>query len=87
MIAWVANRHFGTASLEQLVDRDFLTRKEYQTLVDGRDLLWNIRFALHTLTGRGEDRLLFDYQRTLAKTFGFHDDDNRLGVEAFMKQY
>jgi [protein-PII] uridylyltransferase len=87
MIAWVANRHFGTASLEQLVDRDFLTRKEYETLVAGRDLLWNIRFALHTLTGRGEDRLLFDYQRTLASTFGFHDDDNRLGVEAFMKRY
>jgi [protein-PII] uridylyltransferase len=87
MIAWVANRHFGTASLEQLIDREFLTHKEYQTLVKGRDLLWNIRFALHTLTGRGEDRLLFDYQRTLAKTFGFHDDENRLGVEAFMKQY
>ena len=87
MIAWVANRHFGTASLKQLVDRDFLTRKEYQTLVDGRDLLWNIRFALHTLTGRGEDRLLFDYQRILAKTFDFHNNDNRLGVEAFMKQY
>jgi len=87
MVAWVANRHFGTASLEQLVDRDFLTREEYETLVDGRDRLWNIRFALHTLTGRGEDRLLFDYQRTLAKTFGFHDDDKRLGVEAFMKQY
>jgi [protein-PII] uridylyltransferase len=87
MIAWVANRHFGTASLEQMVDRGFLTRKEYETLVEGRDLLWNIRFALHMLTGRGEDRLLFDYQRTLASTFGFHDDDNRLGVEAFMKQY
>ena len=87
MIAWVANRHFGTASLEQLVDRDFLTRKEFETLVKGRDLLWNIRFALHMLTGRGEDRLLFDYQRTLANTFDFHDDDNRLGVEAFMKQY
>ena len=87
MIAWVANRHFGTASLEELVERNFLTRQEHQTLVDGRDLLWNIRFALHTLTGRGEDRLLFDYQRTLAETFGFQDDDKRLGVEAFMKQY
>jgi len=87
MIAWVANRHFGTASLQQLVAHNFLTRKEYETLVEGRDLLWNIRFALHMLTGRGEDRLLFDYQRTLAGTFDFHDDDKRLGVEAFMKQY
>jgi len=87
MIAWVANRHFGTASLDELVERDFLTREEYQTLIRDRDLLWSIRFALHTLTGRSEDRLLFDYQRTLAESFGFHDDDNRLGVEAFMKQY
>ena len=87
MIAWVANRHFGTASLDELVEREFLTREEYQTLIKGRDLLWSIRFALHTLTGRGEDRLLFDYQRTLAETFDFRDNENRLGVEAFMKQY
>ncbi len=87
MIAWVANRHFGTASLNELVERKFLTREEYQTLIKGRELLWSIRFALHSLTGRGEDRLLFDYQRTLANTFDFHDDESRLGVEAFMKQY
>ncbi len=87
MIAWVANRHFRTTSLEGLVERSFLTREEYRTLAAGRDLLWKIRFALHALTGRGEDRLLFDYQRTLADAFGFSDDHNRLGVEAFMKQY
>ena len=87
MIAWVANRHFGTASLDELVERAFLTHEEYETLIRGRELLWSIRFALHVLTGRGEDRLLFDYQRTLANTFDFHDDESRLGVEAFMKQY
>jgi [protein-PII] uridylyltransferase len=87
MIAWVANRHFGTGSLDELVERGFLTPAEYQTLIEGRNHLWQIRFALHALTGRGEDRLLFDYQRTLASTFGFEDDSKRLGVEAFMKQY
>jgi [protein-PII] uridylyltransferase len=87
MITWVTNRHFGTASLEQLVQHKFLTREEYQTLVEGREQLWKIRFALHMLTGRGEDRLLFDYQRTLAEQFGHRNDENRLGVEAFMKQY
>jgi [protein-PII] uridylyltransferase len=87
MIAWVANRHFGTGSLDELVERGFLTPEEYQTLIEGRNHLWQIRFALHALTGRSEDRLLFDYQRTLAGRFGFEDDSNRLGVEAFMKQY
>lgn len=87
MIAWVANRHFRSGSLEGLVEHGFLTPEEYRTLAAGRDLLWKIRFALHALTGRGEDRLLFDYQRNLAESFGFSDDHNRLGVEAFMKQY
>ena len=87
MIAWVANRHFGTGSLDELVERGFLTAEEYRTLIEGRNHLWQIRFALHALTGRGEDRLLFDYQRTLASRFGFEDNSKRLGVEAFMKQY
>jgi [protein-PII] uridylyltransferase len=87
MIAWVANRHFGTDSLEKIVERNFLTAAEYRTLVEGREQLWKIRFALHMLTGRGEDRLLFDYQRTLAEQFGYESDANRLGVEAFMRQY
>lgn len=87
MIAWVTNRHFGTDSLEELVSHGFLTREEYHTLVEGRNFLWEIRFALHSLTGRGEDRLLFDYQRTIAGQFGFHDSTDQLGVEAFMKQY
>jgi len=39
MIAWVANRHFGTASLEDLVKRGFLTKTEYDVLVEGRNLL------------------------------------------------
>ena len=87
MITWVTKRHFGTASLEELVERDFLTHAEYQTLIAGRNLLWNLRFALHTLTGRSEDRLQFDYQRTLAEQFGYRNDDRRLGVEAFMREY
>ncbi len=87
MITWVTKRHFGTASLEELVERDFLTLPEYETLVEGRDLLWKTRFALHTLTGRTEDRLLFDYQRTLAEQAGYHNDEKRLGVEAFMREY
>ncbi|MGB5441094.1 MAG: [protein-PII] uridylyltransferase [Gammaproteobacteria bacterium] len=87
MIAWIAKRHLGTGLLDELVEHGCLTTEEYQSLVAGRNYLWQIRFALHALTGRGEDRLMFDYQRTLAKTFGFEDNDTRLGVEAFMKQY
>ena len=87
MIGWVAKRHFGAETLHELVDHGFLTESEHQTLIGGQTLLWRIRFALHRLAGRREDRLLFDYQRTLARQFGFSDGENNLAVEQFMQQY
>ncbi|AGA89556.1 (protein-PII) uridylyltransferase [Thioflavicoccus mobilis 8321] len=87
MIAWVAKRHFAAETLHDLVDHGFLTEDEHRTLVAGQVHLWRIRFALHRLNGRCEDRLLFDYQRTLAQQFGFSDGPNNLAVEQFMQQY
>ncbi len=87
VIGWVAKRHFGATTLHDLVDHRFLTEAEYQTLIEGQDFLWQIRFALHTLTCRREDRLLFDYQRSLADQFGYRDGGPSLAVEQFMKQY
>jgi len=87
MIGWVTKRHFGADSLHDLVEHGFLTESEYLALIEGQALLWRIRFALHRLTGRREDRLLFDYQRTLAETFGYTDQVESLAVEQFMQQY
>ena len=87
MIGWVAKRHFGAETLHDLVDHGFLTEDEHRTLLEGQSLLWRIRFALHRLTGRSEDRLLFDYQRTLADDFGFEDGEDNLAVEQLMQQY
>ncbi|EIC19935.1 [protein-PII] uridylyltransferase [Thiorhodovibrio frisius] len=87
MIAWVTKRHFGTTAFEELVRHGFLTQTEYFTLIESQALLWRIRFALHRLAGRREDRLLFDYQRTLAAEFGFSDTEADLAVEQFMQQY
>jgi [protein-PII] uridylyltransferase len=87
MIGWVCRRHFGTRTLHELVHRGFLTEPEYRDLMDGQTLLWKIRYALHRLTGRREDRLLFDYQRTLATRFGYLDEDHNLAVEQFMQRY
>lgn len=86
MIGWVAKRHFGAEDLRGLVDHGFLTRTEYQTLINGLSFLWRIRFALHLHTGRREDRLLFDYQKHVAGVFGYHSEDNS-AVEQFMKMY
>ncbi len=86
-IGWVAKRHFGAETLHDLVSHGFLTETEYQELVAGQNFLWRVRFALHTLTGRREDRLLFDYQRQIAVEFGYRDGPHNLAIEQFMQRY
>jgi [protein-PII] uridylyltransferase len=87
MIGWVAKRHFGARTLEDLVAHGFLSAGEYQRLMAGQGFLWKVRFGLHMLAGRREDRLVFDHQRALARMFGYQDDGIRLMVEHFMKDY
>lgn len=87
MVGWVAKRHFGADTLHDLAVHEFLTEEEYDELIEGQTFLWDVRFALHMLAGRREDRLLFDYQTTLAKQFGHRDEDHNLAVEQFMQRY
>lgn len=87
MIGWVARRHFGVDSFEELVPHKFLTPGQVKRLNDGRAFLWRVRFALHILTGRREDRLLFDHQVKLAETLGYEDATYTLAVEQMMQRY
>ncbi len=86
-IGWVAKRHFGTDTLDELVAHGFLTGEELRKLKAGQAFLWKVRFGLHVLTGRREDRLLFDHQIKLAKLFGYEDASFTLAVEQLMQKY
>ncbi len=88
MIAWVTRRHFGTSTLHGLVEHEFLSEREHEDLVAGRDYLWRLRWALHEQAGRAEERLLFEHQRRLAERFGFGDcSQSNQPVEQFMQGY
>ena len=86
-ISWVTRRHFRSSHLHGLVTNEFLTDSEYHDLVGGKRFLWRVRYALHLLAGRSEDRLLFDFQRQIAERFGFEDSETSLAVEQFMQLY
>ena len=87
IIGWVAKRYFGARSFQELVDHEFITEAEYKLLSASQAHLWKIRFALHRLANRREDRLLFDYQKQLASDFGFEAGPHNLAIEQFMQQY
>ncbi len=83
-VLWIAERHCGSSAASELLAAGFLTPLECGWLNDGRRFLWRVRFGLHALAGRREDRLLFDHQRELARRFGYQDTEAQLGVEQFM---
>lgn len=89
VIAWVFKRHYNSQTLKELIKYGFLPEEEYAELVALLSILWRIRYALHLLTGRAEDRLVFDYQRDLASQFGFSSDEQEYNqdVELFMQFY
>jgi [protein-PII] uridylyltransferase len=87
MIGWVAKRHFGVDTLDELVAHQFLSPGQLRRLKDSQAFLWRVRFALHILTGRAEDRLLFDHQVRIAQMLGYEDASYTLAVEQFMQRY
>ncbi|WP_082627160.1 [protein-PII] uridylyltransferase [Colwellia sp. TT2012] len=85
-IAWVAKRHFSADSLEELVEHNYLYPNEFFELLESQDYLWRMRFALHFVAGRNENRLLFDYQADVAKMMGF-GDEGKAPIERMMKRF
>ncbi len=60
---------------------------ENALLASSQEFLWKVRYALHMLAGRSEDRLLFDHQRSIASLLGFEGQDAKQTIENFMQQY
>lgn len=89
VITWVFKRQYNSKTLRELIQYGFLPESEYKQLISALHVLWRIRYALHLLTGRSEDRLIFDYQRDLAQQFGFNTENQKYNedVEQFMQFY
>lgn len=86
-LLWVAKRHFGADSLQELVAKSFISVEEYQEIIAAYHFLNHVRFTLHRLKNRLEDRLLFDHQQQVAELLGYTKNDERKAVEHFMSRY
>lgn len=84
LLCWVALRHSGALTLEAILQSGFIYPQEYQQLQESRAFLFKVRFALHLILKRYDNRLLFDRQIKVSELLGFRGEGNQ-AVEKMMK--
>ena len=87
---WLARHAFGVQRMPELVGADspgggLLTPQEARAIRRAWNFLWTVRFHLHYVTGRAEERLTFDLQPVVGARMGYTRHGVQDGVERFMK--
>jgi [protein-PII] uridylyltransferase len=88
LLRWLGRRITRAGDFDAMVAQGLIDPTERAALDRSEATLRRYRYALHLAAGRAEERLLFDYQRTLAAELGFEDEhEKNLAVEQFMQGY
>jgi [protein-PII] uridylyltransferase len=87
---WTARYAFGVEKMPELIGPDspgggLLTEQEARAIKRAWSFFWTVRFHLHYVTGRAEERLTFDLQPVVGARMGYTRHGMQEGVERFMK--
>src|SRR5580658_2113095 len=85
---WIARYVFDTQTMGELADLGgILTQQEARHGRRAWEFLWTVRFHLHYVAGRAEERLTFDMQPVVGARMGYTRHGKQDGVERFMRHY
>ena len=87
---WMARYVFGITTVGELVGPEgpgLLQEMEARHARRSWDFLWTVRFHLHYVAGRAEERLTFDLQPVVGARMGYTRHGRQDGVERFMRHY
>jgi [protein-PII] uridylyltransferase len=84
---WIAKYVYRVKEPKELVTAGLFTQEEFNLFARCEEFLWRVRCHMHFATGRAEERLTFDLQRTIAERIGFAPRGGLSAVERFMKAY
>ena len=74
LLYWIALRHTGEMTLDGILESGFIYPSEYQQLLESQEFLFKMRFALHLILKRYDNRLLFERQIKVSEMLGFEGE-------------
>ena len=86
-VLWISQALKLGSTWKELVAESLITAQEARQIQRNEQYLQGLRIRLHYLAKRREDRLLFDYQTSLAEQLGFKNQKNRSASELLMQRY
>ncbi|MAR78718.1 MAG: [protein-PII] uridylyltransferase [Rhodospirillaceae bacterium] len=86
-IFWIGKYTNNFTNINQYLNFKIFTKNEINKYRKSEIFYWTIRFWLHYLAGRSEDRLTFDHQIEISKKLNFRKKGSTTAVERFMKKY
>jgi len=83
---WIAQASYKAKSFEEVLQKGFVSEKEYRVIRKCLNFLLLVRAQLHYQAKKREDNLSFEFQSQAAKSFGYRGGKLR-PVEKFMRIY
>ncbi|MSO72150.1 MAG: [protein-PII] uridylyltransferase [Rhodospirillaceae bacterium] len=84
---WIAKYLYGVSDVRKLADQGILDDEASARFIKAQEFLSRVRCHIHYITGRTDNRLIFDLQREIAPRLGYVDRAGATAVERFMKHY
>lgn len=86
---WAARARYAVKELSELVRLGVLLPREHEEIAAAETFLWNVRARLHVRADRRSDRLTFDAQEELGRSFGdaTPSEPDAIAAERLMQRY
>ncbi len=84
---WISKYLYGVESVSEVVEKGVFSKNDYRQFRKAHNFMTIVRFQLHYISGRAEERITFGVQKTLADRLGYVDRAGLSGVERFMKHF
>lgn len=84
---WISKYIYGVYSVAEVVEKGVFSRSDYRQFQKAYNFLTTVRYHLHYVSDRAEERISFGVQKILAERLGYVSRAGLSDVERFMKHF